>query len=315
MKKYFLGLLLFLIALTIGIQNSRYAISAPMQDLFYKIAIIRDSQNPDYKLEYLRPLVGEKELTKFIKKNDNNSEIYTPSDYNIENGIFRANLHMHTTNSDGQSTVQHFFDMAQNYAQEHLKDREYIYIAITDHNTVLGAKEVIDVLQKNPNKYNKIKVIAGIEIFTQLNDNKSVKEPVHIHLLTWCLNPYNKFLNKEFYKADLNDRLNYTRPVRDFATTVKTMSKYGIPGVAHPARYSLQYDRDKYPYIEEMLKIYKESTKKQPFTEAYYQSYTDDIKYGNQVYVDYIDYKAKQLKITRTGSIDSHGDSIFKHLF
>ena len=71
-----LGLLLIFTSIGISIQNSRYALSAPMPDLLYKIAIIRDSHNPDYKLENLRPLVGERELTKFIKENSNNSEIY-----------------------------------------------------------------------------------------------------------------------------------------------------------------------------------------------------------------------------------------------
>lgn len=301
---------IILIFTIIFIQNSQYGLSAPMQDLFYKIAIIKESQNPDYKLENLRPLVGERELTKFIRQNDNNPDIYTPNDFNIQNGIFRANLHMHTTNSDGQSTVQDFFDLAQNYAEEHIKNNEYMYIAITDHNTVLGAQEVIKVLQENPNKYTRIKVIAGIEINTIFHDGQFAKEPIHIHLLTWCINPYDEFLNREFYKADLNDKWNMKRPIRDFVWTVKTMSKYGIPGVAHPARYTMHLGKDKYPYINEMLTAYKKITRKQPFTEAYYQSYNDDIKLDSD-YIDYIDFKANQLKISRTGSTDAHGRTIF----
>lgn len=312
MKKYLKIFLVFIVIIVgvIALQNSRYALSAPMQDLFYKMSIIRDSQNFDYKLENLRPLVGERELTKFIKNNDKNPDIYTPNEYNIANGIFRANFHMHTTNSDGQSTVQEFFDMAQQYAEEHIPNNEYMYIAITDHNTVLGAKEVIKVLQENPKKYTRIKVVAGIEINTLFNDSEYAKEPIHVHLLTWCINPYNKFLNKEFYKANLNDKWNMKRPIRDFVWTVKTMSKYGIPGPAHPARYTMHLEKDKYPYINEMLTTYKKTTKKQPFTEAYYQSYSDDIKWNGD-YIDYINFKANQLKIMRTGSTDAHGRTIF----
>jgi hypothetical protein len=49
------------------------------EDYEYKKAIILDSKSLTYKLENLRPLVGPKELEKFIRENDNNPQIYTPS--------------------------------------------------------------------------------------------------------------------------------------------------------------------------------------------------------------------------------------------
>ena len=292
---------------------NRYKISSPMEDYEYKKNIIKSSWNLNYKLENLRPLVGPEELAKFIKENNNNPEIYTPNEKNIKNGIYRANLHMHTTNSDGKAKVAYLMNQAETYAKENLNNKP-MYIAITDHNTVLGTKEIIEVLQKNPNKYNNIKVIAGIEIFTGYKTKFSEK-PIEIHVLTWCINPYDKFLNKEFYKKDLKDKWNRTRPDRDFNKVINTMSDYGIVGIAHPARY-LDKITNKEDYIKELLNTYrKESKNKVLFLEGYYQTYPLIIKnYDNKfkAFLSFINSEASKNKIYRTGSTDVHGYSIFK---
>lgn len=292
----------------------RYHISAPMQDIEYKKAIIKDSHNIFYKLENLRPVVGEEELLEFIKSNNNNPEIYTPSIENIKKGVFRANLHMHTLNSDGKASVQKRLDDAQKYAENNIKDG-YMYIAITDHNTILGSKEVVDILQKNPNKYKNVKVILGMEVFTAFH-SLNIKDPAEIHVLTWCLNPYDKFLNKEFYKAPNANKWNRMGYDRDFDYVISMMSKYSIPGVAHPIRYTKRINRDKHLYFDEMFERYKLLSTKPLFTEGYYQvyprfytpeDYENYVKPTNQ----YVIKKADELGIIKTGSTDSHSTEIF----
>ena len=91
----------------------RFIPHSPMEDLKYKQAILRDSMNITYTIEALRPIMGPDELTKFIQSNDKNPEIYTPSKNNIINGKIRANLHMHTTNSDGCVTVEDRMNSAE----------------------------------------------------------------------------------------------------------------------------------------------------------------------------------------------------------
>ena len=254
-----------------NLSKDQYLITEPMQDLEYKKAIIKDSHNLSYKLENLRPIVGEKELTDFIKSHNNNPEIYTPSPENIKRGIFRANLHMHTLQSDGKATVEQRLNDAQKYAQSHIKDG-YMYIAITDHNTVLGAKEVIKVLQKNPGKYKNIKIIPGMEVFTKFRSRYS-KRLVEIHVLAWCINPYDKFLNKEFYKAPNANKWNRKAYDRNFEDVISMMSKYSIPVVAHPVRYTTRIEGDKYLYMNEMFEKYAQLSKKPLVTEGYYQVY------------------------------------------
>ena len=320
----------------------RYKIDSPMMDLEYKKSIIKSSLNPLYKLENLRPLMGEDELTKFIKENNANSAIYTPSAENRQIGTFRGNLHNHTTNSDGQMSVKDLLDKAQTYAQEHIKDG-YMVIGITDHNTVLGAKEIVKVLEKYPNRYSNLKIVAGMEIFSAYKNSKySPAEDVPIHVLAWCINPYDKFLNKEFYKKNKHDKYNRKPQDHDFDKLINTMSKYSLVGIAHPARYLTHIEEVNRPlYMEEMLDRYLKQTNKTPFIEGYYQSYSEDgiKKFEGLEDVSYELYKIisehKELKgkiyghrfnlflkninniadkkgIIKTGSTDSHGLSIFR---
>ena len=318
MKKNLLKLILVIFIMTfscISWQMYRYHINSPMLDIEYKKAILRDSHNYTYTLEALRPLMGPEELTQFIKDNNDNPQIYTPSIENIKSGKFRANLHMHTTMSDGITTVQKRMDDAEKYAKEKI-DGGKMVIAITDHNTVLGAKEIIKVLEKGKNKYNDIKVVPGMEIFTHYQNSKFKDSYVDIHVLLWSINPYDKFLNEEFYKEKLKDKWNYKD--RDFDWVIETMSKHGIVGIAHPARYTSAMKEKKYPYITEMLTRYnKLNSSDTKFVEGYYQSYMqtgtgEHLGSEYDKYINHINNEAKKLGIIRTGSTDAHGYSIFR---
>ncbi len=282
----------------------------------YKKAILNSSGNPAYTLNALIPIMGPGELKEFLKTNDSKPYTYTPSVDNITKGLFRANLHMHTTNSDGAATVKERLDLAQKFAETFLKNG-YVLIAITDHNTVLGAKEVVKVLEENPNKYSRIKVVLGIEIFTEYRNSKVVNDPIQIHVLCLCINPYDPFLNKEFYKKNLNDPYNRTTPDRNFDWVISVMSNYGITGPAHPARYLSHLGKKKYAYMTEMLTRYKQLNKNISFTEGYYQSYpaTGTKEHlGNEYdyFIDYINKECHRLGILRSGSTDSHGKSMLK---
>ena len=318
--KIFLKIIILFIGLFVGLfviwNLYRYHIDYPMQDYEYKKAILKDSHNITYTLEALRPIMGPEELTEFIKLNDDNPQIYTPSTENIEKGIYKANLHTHTTMSDGKPDVEFRLNSAQDHAEKYIKSG-YMHIAITDHNTVLGAKEVIRVLEKNKGKYDKIKVIPGMEINSEYNSD-IIKKPIKIHVLAWCINPYDIFLNKEFYKKNLKDKKNKTYPDRDFNQVIKIILNYGIVGIAHPARYTTSMKDKKYPYITEIFTKYSALSNNILFTEGYYQSYkytSTGPHLGEEYdkYINHINYEAKRLGIIRTGSSDSHGMSLYKY--
>lgn len=303
------------IASGILVNNERYKISEPMPDLEYKKEIIRTSHNPFYRLENLRKLVGEEELTEFIKQNDKNPQIYDASDDGVETGKFRATLHNHTLNSDGVATVKDFLAEAQMYSEDYLNNAP-IYIAITDHNTTSGAKELIETLQKYPNRYKNVRVIAGMEIFSKMYDSPASTDPVDIHVLAWCINPYDKFLNKEFKKTDKSDRWNKKDPERSFQEVVSMMKNYGMVGIAHPALYSVKLGERKFEFFNDMLNKYKKLYDRTLFYEGYYQSYPvfdreKDLRKEYEDYVKYINKYAESNGIIRTGSTDAHGTTIF----
>lgn len=74
----------------------------------------------------------------------------------------RADLHMHTTSSDGTFTPTELVN--------HAKMRNIDIIAITDHDTVEGIEEAIEAA-----KAVNIRVIPGIELSTTYNG-----ENIHI---------------------------------------------------------------------------------------------------------------------------------------
>ncbi|MBQ9688067.1 hypothetical protein IJV79_00365 [bacterium] len=93
----------------------------------YKLDILRACGNKNYTLKALKPLVGPNEISRFIKKYDKHSEIYSADDENFKNAIYKANLHIHTINSDGVLDVKEVMRQAQDYG-EMLPDGEYMYV-------------------------------------------------------------------------------------------------------------------------------------------------------------------------------------------
>ena len=294
----------------------RFMTFSPMPDAEYKRALVKDSGNIFYNVESLRPLLGREELIEFVKNNDNNPQIYTPSSDNIENGIFRATLHMHTTNSDGSATVREMLDRAQLYAKSAIPKGEYMYIGITDHNTVNGAKEVINELEKHPFKYNRIKVIAGIEIYTEFTTKLSEK-PVEVHVLSWCINPYNKYLGNKYYVyLPIRNKYNDYVKREPFEDVVNVMPKYGITGIAHPGRYSYDLKEKRPDFVREVYNSYLKNGADFHFAEGYYQSYR--IMLNNKVdrpgewdFLKFTIDEAKRLNLHITGGVDGHNHTIF----
>lgn len=306
----------YLFTITDTIKNDNISVlSARIKDIPYKEDILKDCNQTDYNFANLAPVAGKQEVIQFIKKNDKNPQIYQNTEENINNKIYRANLHLHTVNSDGKLKVEDALNQAQKYA-ENLPAREFFYIAFTDHNTVLGSQEVVKTLQKNPNKYNKIKIILGMEIFTGYEYNNDEFLPIHI--LAWGLNPYDKFLCTAFNKPYLDEKWNYRE--RFFDEAISVMGKYSLIGVAHPARYISFLEEKKYEHIQEMFKRYKiaNSSNKFYFTEGYYQSYPltktkNELGDEYDKFINYINDEAYKQGIIRTGSLDTHGPSVFKH--
>ena len=164
-----------------------------MNDIEYKKALLRGLGESEEHLEKLESIVGQEEFLDFLSQNQENGTIYTPlEDFsNVKNKKFRANLHIHTTNSDGLMRIEDLLELGAKYADSLPKDgkNNKLYLAITDHNTTKGVIEALKLIIENPNKYKNLKIILGVEASAIFN-SKQTGITREVHLLSYCLNPF-----------------------------------------------------------------------------------------------------------------------------
>jgi predicted metal-dependent phosphoesterase TrpH len=236
----------------------------------------------------------------------------------IENLTYRAGLHSHTTFSDGKLTPEDTLNQAAEYADKvkskHPFEPYPMIIAITDHFNTQGTVEAIDLIQKNPKKYKNIKFVIGME--TSVNVHMpSQKEGKDLHMLVWCVNPYEwPFKDMNYQEATENwgeeyKNLVFLSDYKDFVKRIQSL-KYGLVAIAHPLRY---FDKDETidKVISELFNEFKSLKKgKAIYTEGYYQPYRFET--DNELY-ERTSKEASNNGIYRTGSQDTHGLSIFKN--
>lgn len=164
-----------------------------MTDVNYKKALLQGmGENPD-EYDKLSSIVGKQELIDFLIEHEHTPEIYTPMDdfANVRNKKFQANFHIHTTNSDGLMTVEKLLELGARYGDSIAKinpDKKF-YLAITDHNTINGAKEALKLVFENPEKYKNLKIVLGVEASAMFHSDNADKTS-EVHLLSYCLNPF-----------------------------------------------------------------------------------------------------------------------------
>lgn len=89
----------------------------------------------------------------------------------------KADLHIHTTASDGNSTPEEIVDSARKHKLE--------IIAITDHDTILGYRKA----RKYARKFDDIQLLSGVEITADFNSREC-------HLLAYCFDPDHLAIKK-----------------------------------------------------------------------------------------------------------------------
>ncbi len=136
----------------------------------------------------------------------------------------------------------------------------------------------------------------------------SQKEQKKLHILVWCVNPYQwPFIQSDFKKP--SEQIYHLDTYTEYVNRMNQL-KYGLISIAHPIRF---FDRDETinAVVNEMFSEYKSlENGKQLYTEGYYQPYrfnTDKKLYDETAEI------AKKYGIIRTGSQDTHGRSIFKN--
>lgn len=155
-------------------------------------------EGEEYKLN---SVMGKSQLQKLLDE-------FTLADFSIgkdfdgaRNMTFRVNLHNHTTASDGKLTVEQFLEQARKYADRIAQntqsdDKPPFTIAITDHDTLDGCRDALNILAADPEKYKNLKVVLGSEISVSNCDSEIVSRPLNFELVGYCQNPYDEKLVK-----------------------------------------------------------------------------------------------------------------------
>ena len=160
----------------------------------------------------------------------------------LKSGEFKANLHVHTTHSDGTAEV----DELLNYSEKIGAENNGFLLAITDHDTIEGAQEAFEIY--NEKSYPHLNLCLGLEISTVGINFPNQKKPVPIHLLVYGINPFDRklidFLNdkrdKKLLLANntikkLNEEFPYNFTLEE-AARVHGMVAKGQDEVAHPMK-------------------------------------------------------------------------------
>jgi len=191
------------------INNFKTECSKFPQDQKYR-EILAEHAGLGAKKQYLlRPVIGANEFISIVQKLEEKNfmpgvkqdiaVLDSHDDRYLKSGDFKANLHIHTTHSDGLMSVDDFLsnivELAnKNFEKKH--DDMPLIAAITDHDCIDGAKEVLLKVSKNPEKFKNVRIVLGLELSTITNQFKNLKKPLLIHTHMFCINPFDKDLNE-----------------------------------------------------------------------------------------------------------------------
>lgn len=264
-------------------------------DLKYKQAIakgIQDKFQFTAKVSDLKSIVGPYEFKEILKKLKPQNfslgkvafgKTATINDFeDIANGMHCVNLHIHTSNSDGNMKIDDYLEQANKFGDKLNKlgnnySLPYYVSSITDHNNINGVQEVIARIadeQGKSNKYGNFKFVPGCEFM--FNDENSGFKYTAFEALGYCFNPFDKEIQDKlakFISINLIDKikefggvLSYAHPIRfcqgngvepEFIEYLKSI---GIDGIESNYQYlTFKKDEEVLNMIEKAKKIAKEN--------------------------------------------------------
>lgn len=155
-------------------------------------------------------------------------ENYVFNAQNVENGVFRADLHSHSNYSDGAGIVKELLDNAAEYADKlYSKTKQKFIFALTDHDTAEGLKEALSVISENPQKYKNLRFIPGIEMSFAHLAQKSSNPCEMSEVLVYGVNPYSENINK-FLGNIKQKRINMINNVIAEAQKLCNLTKFSF---------------------------------------------------------------------------------------
>ena len=206
-------------------------------------------------------------------------ESYVASVENIENKIFRNDLHSHSNHSDGWGQVSDILNQVAQYADElYAKTGKKFNFALTDHDKVSGVREALDIIKNNPDKYKNVNFIPGVELSFSFNSNGQVKAG---ELLAYFINPESKAMKT--LVEDLNK--NRLDMINAFVETLgagfnrRDLNKYFLNDDGETFAYNLHYRLRNYAQIK--ARVNKMVQEQRMDASVLYPTYMDEYVFGN----------------------------------
>ena len=314
--------------------TSSDVLNCSLQDLQYKKEICALSGMSKINPINLQSIIGPDEFKNVIQENSENRAFYITGERpnneiekldsnkleNVETMVFGGDYHIHTVNSDGSLTVEEVLEQAVEYGDRYAKNNgKPFVIGITDHNTVEGCKQAVEIIAKNPDKYKNIRVVLGVEISAKENDinGYKTKKLAKYHMLAMCINPFDEKINNFFkYLQEESQSPMYIKAIslQDAYDNIKHQEQCHF-ALAHPAFPHLgkriYEDKNVYEALREIIERFKNVTQERAlYSEAYYSSYSGDLATDNNMH-DTVIRTCDELGLYKAGGIDCHGKSIF----
>lgn len=213
-------------------------------DVLYRKKILSDMKLPESDYYKLYSIIGADEFDVVVKDLSKDKQNFLPGKKtfradkepiygkeNVESGKFAANMHLHTVYSDGALTVPELLEQAVIYADSRVKklgEDFPFYLAITDHDTLAGCKEAVEMILKSPQKYKNLRLILGVENTVITSHPEYLKAPVETHMISYCINPFDKEL-VNYYNKPLQENRKNIEQALDYAneTYFTTLRRLG----------------------------------------------------------------------------------------
>ena len=300
-------------------------------DIEYKKQLVQELGLPEEDFLSVHSIVGPEEFEFILNKYNSNPDVYSVGETidaktgkslmkNVIDKSYRANLHIHTKNSDGEMGVVELLDSAAKYAngvakhfeKKGIYDFEPFTIAITDHNTTKGAQEAVKIIQSNPEKYKNLRVVLGAELSAVEKD--CFDKNRQIHILAQGINPFDKYLNDKL-EEKMDVKYPYYKPLGSIEDVVSIVNSQPncILGYAHPLEHlpKKMTNSDKEKVVINLVDKFNNVAKNHcRYIENYYQAYeTNPDKELLQTIKEYSDKSV----LYNAGGYDTHGKSIYSH--
>lgn len=312
----------------------------PNDEHYYKLLANAINLNNDehYKLA---SIVGENQLSDILAKASFENFNVGENLSGVKNRTLRINLHNHTNASDGKLSIKEILEQANNWANDIYKmkgndGKPPFVLAITDHDTIDGAKEAVKIIAKNPEKYKNLKLVLGGEFSVAHTNPKDVNSPLNFELIGYSLNPFDEKLNN-FLK---NLKENRKKVVKNFIEKVKekfpeydlnlkdteifhaNLKNMRTNGVLYLAKEYLIHKISLTEYVNEInTKILHSNTKKINSSELfikledYFYQIKDAKSYKNDEIIDFYKNYIFAPLLKSKGFLNASNEKIFNEIF